>query len=146
MTAAATMLQDSRARPGVFFWNGAIERAELDAWLSQSGLKGLIPDGVLAVWEATGGGDMFDSETILGPFGDVRLGDNVLAQRDWLRSRGLAENYIPIVDGIFFGAVDTDTGHIVELDRDTLEALQRIGTIEDWYKVVRQEFGQAYGL
>jgi hypothetical protein len=67
--------QDQGLRPLLFVWNGPISAERLDTWLGERGLE--IPDDLVEFWRETGGGDLFESETILGPFGDKRLGDDL---------------------------------------------------------------------
>jgi hypothetical protein len=59
------LLQDAKSVPGVFYPFGAIPTAELREWLHQNAL--VLPSDLIELWEATGGGDIFDSETIFRP-------------------------------------------------------------------------------
>ena len=49
--------------------NGSIPKERLDEWLRQRDLE--VPSELAELWQETGGGNLFESETILGPFGDV---------------------------------------------------------------------------
>ena len=50
---------------------GEVQEPQLRRWLSENGLN--LPEDFVAFLELTGGGDLFESETILGPYGDVEL-------------------------------------------------------------------------
>ena len=56
------LLRDAEVVPRVFHPFGAIPKAELREWLRQNAM--VLPSDVIELWEATGGGDIFDSETI----------------------------------------------------------------------------------
>ncbi|MGB9198024.1 MAG: hypothetical protein WCB53_13970 [Terriglobales bacterium] len=56
------LLQDAQGIPGVFHPFGAIPEAELRAWLRQTAV--VLPSDLIGLWEMTGGGDIFDTETV----------------------------------------------------------------------------------
>ena len=70
------IMADASSRPDLFVWNGPIEGEQLRRWLSEN--KFNVPEDFITFLELTGGGDLFESETILGPYGDVELGDDLL--------------------------------------------------------------------
>ena len=59
------LLEDARRVPRIFFPFGAIPEAELTEWLRRNAL--VLPNDLLELWQLTGGGDVFDSETIFRP-------------------------------------------------------------------------------
>ena len=141
------LLLDSRRSPGAFAWRGPIARERLRAWLRENRLMGLVPDDLVALWEATGGGDYFESETILSPFGDVAMGDDVLGKRDLWRRNGLPMHYLPIATGVFSAALDTRTGTVVALDPETQRELARFPAVDAWYReTARRDLAPRYGL
>jgi hypothetical protein len=60
--------QDSSRRPELFVWNGSLSKERIEKWLEERQLK--LPEDLVELWQETGGGELFESETILGPFGD----------------------------------------------------------------------------
>lgn len=63
--ARLTLLDDARRRPELFVWNGGIDAARLDTWLQSRHLN--VPGDLRFFWIQTGGGDFFESETVLAP-------------------------------------------------------------------------------
>ena len=59
------LLEDARRVLGIFLPFGAIPEAELTGWLHHNGIA--LPHDLLALWQLAGGGDVFESETILRP-------------------------------------------------------------------------------
>ena len=59
------LLEDFERVPDVFFGFGAIPESELNDWLKCHAL--VLPSDLLKFWQLTGGGDVFESETILRP-------------------------------------------------------------------------------
>jgi len=140
-------VQDSRRVPHAFAWRGPISSERLRVWLRESGLQGLVPADLLALWEATGGGDYFESETLLSPFGDASMGDDVLGKRDLWRRSGLPRGLLPIATGVFPAALDTATGTVVALDPETHRELARFASVDDWYRATaRRDLAPRYGL
>lgn len=141
------LLQDGRDPRGHFHWYGAIDEARLDEWLRENDLQGKLPEDLIALWAATGGGDYFESETILGPYGDSYHGEDVLGQREFLKGRGLASYLLPFATGVFMAAVDLRTRDIVSLDSRTLEVVETFPSVDEWYRnTARREFAPFYGL
>ncbi len=142
-----TLLEDSRLRPDVFQWNGPVEAERLATWLDGNGLTAIVPQDLVTLWLLTGGGDIFESETLLGPFGDVTLGDDVVEAKAFLRSTGLPSGYLVFSRGFTLGAVEHSTGEFVELDSRDFRVTARFSTLDDWYrKSVRAEFASRYRL
>jgi hypothetical protein len=59
------LLEDSERVPDVFLGFGAIPQSELSDWLNHHSL--VLPSDLVESWQLTGGGDVFESETILRP-------------------------------------------------------------------------------
>src|SRR4051812_39406986 len=68
------ILKDAEARPDLFHWFGGVERSSLLRWCSARGL--MLPEDLVALFEATGGGDLFETETILGPLSGQNTADD----------------------------------------------------------------------
>jgi len=103
------------------------------------------PFDLIDFWIATGGGDFFESETILGPIGDDRLGDSVRVANSVHSERGMPSRYLLFRTGVGLGAIDQQTGRYVELS----PAYYPIGSFEtfnEWYCDIRRDFAETYGL
>jgi hypothetical protein len=59
------LIQDAQRAPGIFAAFGAIVAVQLADWLRINAL--VIPSDLVELWQETGGGDIFESETILRP-------------------------------------------------------------------------------
>jgi hypothetical protein len=106
-----------------------------------------MPDDLVALWRETGGGDIFETETILGPGSDRELGDDVMAVNTDFRGRGLADSFAVFHVGSFVSAIDKNTKDYVELDPATLIVRARFRSLDEWYaKTLRAEFAARYGL
>lgn len=134
-------------RPDLFHWNGRMDSASLRAWLDHNLWLDRCPPDLLAFWKETGGGDVFESETILGPLGDPQLGDDIAAVNREMRSRGMPENFVVYHIGLLMSAVDTALGDYVELAQADFHVLRRFVSLDDWYNAtLRAEYRQRYNL
>jgi hypothetical protein len=141
------LLEDSRVRPDLFHWNGQMGAAGLYLWLSENPWVGRCPTDLLALWEETGGGDVFESETILGPRGDPQLGDDIAAVNSALRQSGMPERFLVFHRGMITSAADMESGDYVELSPDRFRVLRRFPSLEAWYvTTLREEYAKRYAL
>lgn len=148
MSPQSQILLDASSHPRLFYWFGEMSPAEMDAWFQAGCLEEeAVPSDLRALWAATGGGDYFESETLLGPRGDVALGDEVMSANRWLWDRGLPRHYLVFSRGAFFGAVDMRTGDYVHVEEGTWLARTTFTTLDAWYRgAPRREFAMRYGL
>lgn len=147
----ATILDDALCNPNAFCWFGAIPAAELEMWMQRSGI--LLPADLLEFWHTTGGGDVFESETILRPNVPSRpnacfvVGDDTDSTNNAARkSCGLPEHFFVFQVGAFRSAVDLRTTKYVTLSEShSIES--EFASLEDWYlRTLRAEFGARYSL
>lgn len=137
--------RDQASRPNLFAWRGPITRQALEQWTQQRRLR--LPQDLLHLWCATGGGELFESETILGPFGDAALGDDVDSVNQLHRARGLSSDYLVVHVGSALTAIRLEDGHWVVLDPKTYSELSVFRTFNEWYRsILRAEFADRYGL
>jgi hypothetical protein len=137
------ILRDALERPDLFHWNGPIDSTALDAWLQLHGMD-RCPRDLRRFWEATGGGDLFETETILGPFGKVEWGDDVLGQNEVDRDGRLTKSRLVFArdDHGFGGVVDLDSGQYLGA-----AAGESFRSLDDWYvSTLRNEYAARYGL
>jgi hypothetical protein len=137
---------DYGAAPHLFYWREPIPLSALQQWVHESRL--LVPDALLDLWHWSGGGDWFDTETILRPEIDGADGDGVETMNQFLQSQGLSDQYLVFNTGAFLSAVRQSDGHIIWLGeangyRERLD----FGSLEEWYtQLVRAEYAEVYGL
>lgn len=96
----------------------------------------------------TGGGDVFETESLLEPFGGTDLGDNLLAVNLDLWSRGLGRHYLVFHRGIGgLSAVSQRDGTYAQLDEDSFRETRQFESFDRWYEeVLRDEYAQRYRL
>lgn len=142
------ILRDAARRPVLFHWFGAMSSLEIDDWFRASGLtRDQVPLDLPALWAATGGGDFFESETLLGPLGSPALGDDVLSVNRGLWEQGMPRRYLVISRGAYAVAVDMPSGRYLELSQDSWRPLATYTSFDEWYaRGPRHEFAARYGL
>jgi hypothetical protein len=139
------VLLDAAERPDLFIWNGAIKERALRAWLLAHDLP--LPDDLVLLLAATGGGDLFECETILGPYGSVRLGDDLVGANKFMRDRGLPPELVAFHRGACVSAVNRASGEYVTLVQPDWSLLARFTSFESWYRgTLRCEYAGRYGL
>lgn len=143
------LLQDAQRVPGVFHAFGAIPTAELREWLYRNTL--VLPADLIEMWAATGGGDVFESETILRPTvpsipnaGFIQ--DDIESRNAQHTANGKPQGLYIFQQGAFLSAVRLSDQKFVTLTKDYLVE-DSFGSLDDWYiGPLRVEFGKNYGL
>lgn len=142
-----TLMDDARARPELFNWNGGVSPAALESWLARNEWMGPCPTDLFDLWRETGGGDVFETETIFGPSSDPSLGDDLVTLNLAMRNRGMQARYLVFHVGLLISATDTETGDYVELAPEDFRVARRFTSLDDWYRTtLRAEYGNRYGL
>lgn len=137
--------QDARRAPNAFIWQGAVPRVRLTTWCAQRGLT--LPADLFELLRATGGGDLFESETLLAPFAGQDTGDDADGANAHHDAAGLPARYWLVVVGLELLALDRERGMYVSFSPANYEILAEYGTLEAWYlATIRAEFGSRYGL
>ncbi len=137
--------RDAQLRPDLFFWNGQIPADRLENWLREHALE--IPDDLFGFWLRTGGGDIFESETILGPFADAGMGDDVDSANHAYHQSGVSSDYLIFHTGIGISAVRFSDKRYVALSDTEYRELKIFPSFEEWYKGwIRNEYAGRYGL
>lgn len=145
--SASSLTDDARVRPDLFSWNGRMDRTELESWLATNKWIISCPRDLLAFWQETGGGDVFETEAILGPLGDPQMGDDLAAVNHEMKERGMPERFLVFHVGLLTSAVDMPSGNYVELAPEGFRVVRRFASLEEWYRsTLRAEYGQRYGL
>jgi hypothetical protein len=124
-----------------------VDEAALRGWLERASMRGRLPADLVSFWAETGGGDVFETETILGPLGDPSLGEDIIELNRSLQGAGMPDQYFVFHDGLLTSAVDTLAGDYVELAPEGYRVLRRFASLDDWYRsTLRHEYAQRYGL
>ncbi len=126
--------------------NGKLPPELFADWLSSQGSE--LPDELIDLLRETGGGDLFESEVVFGPFGNSRLGEHFGDAQTVLRSRGMPDAWI----GYHFGAQQCSAYDPVRrlftvADARSFAVVGTFETLEDWYQdYLRPQYAKAYGL
>ncbi|MCP3879847.1 MAG: hypothetical protein GY701_15865 [Sulfitobacter sp.] len=140
-----TVLLDFEDSPAAFSWTGPIAHEVLERWLARQADRS-IPADLITLWRTVGGGDLFESETILEPFASPSA-DDIDGMNEHLRSRGMPSNLLAFHVGICVSAVDQASGVLVQLDPESLGEQARFSTFDGWYRtLIRSEYAERYGL
>jgi hypothetical protein len=83
---------DSARRPDLFHFNGPISPAQLDVWCRSRNLN--VPNDLKILWCETGGGEMFETETLLSPFRVSEILDDVDSVNVFHKQRGMPSDYL----------------------------------------------------
>ena len=142
-----TIFDDALARPDLFFWFGTNE-VEFEPWLAALPIR--AHPGLVSFWRRTGGGDCFETETLLGPLA-TEEGDNVIEMSEFYWSKGLPRDLLLFHTGMCLSASSVDMrrhrNRLVILKPKTFEVEQGFDTFNAWYQnILRSEHAERYGL
>ncbi len=139
------MRQDMELKPRLFFWEGATDSQRLKQLLAEKGWA--LPADLFSLLALTGGGEIFETETILGPFRDADQGDNLFTYNEEVRGRGFPAGYVIFHTGMAVSAVRLADGRYVEFGLDDFKERGEYASLEDWYlRLIRTEYAERYGL
>ena len=144
------ILKDAVRRPDLFYWFGAIERSQLESWVRSSGL--LVPSDLFEFWSQTGGGDLFESDTIFRPTSIPSSmpffvsGDDLIAANEQRKKDGMPKSYLAFHDGAFLSAVRRSDRALVTLN-ERYEEIAEYSSLDEWYlRALRADLAARYGL
>ncbi|MDP4174854.1 MAG: hypothetical protein Q8933_12835 [Bacteroidota bacterium] len=139
------ILNDAKLRPDLFLWNGALDAEYLQEWIEDRNLE--LPEDMVEFWKATGGGNVFESEELLGPTGAPEYGVDFDATNEWLKDAGMPDDYIAISSGSFLGAIRLSDKKYVLLDSIEFDVLAEYDTLDELYQeTIRAEFASQYDM
>lgn len=150
--ARMTIFDDAQRRPDLFCWFGAISLSDIQEWSARTQLD--LPSDLLAFWQETGGGDLFESETILRPSVSETIapnfveGDDTESRNTAYRSSGLPNGLFVFHVGMDISAIDLRSNEYVTVaERNGFSIAARFTSFDDWYsKTLRAEFAKKYNL
>lgn len=138
------ILRDSQLHPSVFFWRGRLSLSAIEAWEREQSLS--APRDLKQLWTLKGGGDLFESETILQPFGadDYDLIGSV-SSVSW--GKGLSTDYCIFHTGIVDSAFRKSDGALFSLGSPDPNQMSQFRDLDEWYlNTLRSVFADKYGL
>ncbi len=137
--------KDQAKRPDLFRFFGPISPERVDAWIEERKL--LIPLELRNLWSETGGCDLFESETILGPFGPIETGDDVDSFNRYHWKAGMPADWLIFHAGVGLTVVIMSSGEYANVRVDSYEVQQTFTSLTHWYlRFIRQEYASRYGL
>ena len=139
--------EDALRRPDLFLWFGVTE-AEFENWLPALPLR--VHPGLVGFWRRTGGGDLFESETLLGPLVEDE-DDNVLKVNEYHWSKGLPSDLLIFHEGLCLSASFVDRprhrNQLVSFRSGSYQIGRQFDTFNEWYQqTIRAEYAERYGL
>ncbi len=143
----STIYEDASAHPDLFHWFG-ISLQEFKAWLRALPLR--VHPELVECWRRTGGGDLFESETILGPLIEDES-ENVLKMNEFHWSKGLPTAMLIFhigsnVSASFANACQHNY-ELVVFRPGSYDIDKSFCTFNDWYQGnMRAEYASRYGL
>jgi hypothetical protein len=142
-----SIYEDALVRPDLFHWFGVVE-AEYERWLTALPLR--VHPGLVSFWRRTGGGDLFESETLLGPLASEE-GDNVLKLNEFHWNHGLPRELLIFHTGLCLSASSVDRrrhrNRLVTVNPNTYQVEHKFDSFNEWYqKTIRSEYAERYGL
>lgn len=140
----SNIIKDTKDYPHLFNWTGSVPQKTLNDWLLKEGY--IIPPNLKALWVELGGGDIFESETILHPWLGSTYGDDIPSFNSYQCALGMSYRYLIFHVGIRLSSVKLSDGKLVTLDR-MYQELQVFNNLNEWYvQAIRLEYQERYKL
>lgn len=134
---------DSDLYPNLFDWRGAVPFLEIEKWEREEVIS--VPADLKQLWSAKGGGELFETETILQPVG-AEEDDLVLPTSRWLWAKGLDSDCYVFHEGLYISIFRKSDDLLRALNRSDFAEVGTFRTLDDWYLSLRAEYGERYGL
>jgi hypothetical protein len=144
------LLQDAQKVPRIFFPFGAIPAAELQDWLRRTRL--VLPSDLIELWQLTGGGDVFETETIFRPTvpstpNSCFVEDDIEGRNTAYAEEGKSGDLYVFQQGAFLSAVRLSDQRFVTLTEGGHTIKDFFDSLDEWYiRTLRAEYGERYGL
>jgi hypothetical protein len=119
--------KDAIARPDLFHFFGAIGAEKLEAWLRRRRL--VVPDDLKEFWCETGGGDLFESETVLGPFGPVETRDDLDSMNPL---NGIPLDWLVFHTGLGLTMVKMSSAQYANVREGSYTIRETFGSLDEW--------------
>jgi len=137
------LLEDLRRRPDLFLWNGPISTSAIRKWEQEQSL--CVPAPLVGLWTTQGGGDLFETETVLQPVGsqDSNLIEPV-SRVYW--SRGMNPEYYVFHTGVWCSMFRKMDGVMFCSKSPDFSRMVRLDDLNEWYGLLRAEYAERYLL
>ena len=136
--------------PRIFDPFGAIPSAEIQDWLRRTGV--VLPPDLIELWQQTGGGDVFETETILRPTvastpNRCFVEDDIEGINAACAEEGKSGDLYVFHRGLFPSAVRLSDQRFVTLTEDGYTVKDSFASLDEWYvRTLTAEYGERYGL
>ena len=138
------LLKDASEHPRIFIWRGPLDSRKIDTWSSPNRVE--IPMGLRQLWTVTGGGDIFESETILSPLTKDPEFD-IEAVNEFYWEQGVEKKLLIFHVGAWLSAVRNASPCYVSFNTENFATRAEFGDFDAWYvEGMREEYAQRYGL
>jgi hypothetical protein len=144
------LLQDAQKVPRIFTPFGAIPSAEIQDWLRRTGL--VLPSDLIELWQQTGGGDVFESETIFRPTvpsapNACFVEDDIEGINSAYAEEGKSGDLYVFHRGLFLSSVRLSDQRFATLTEGGYTVKDSFASFDEWYvRTLRVEYGARYGL
>jgi hypothetical protein len=112
----------------------------------------VLPSDLIELWQLTGGGDVFDSETIFRPTvpsspNSCFVDDDIEGRNAAHAKEGKIGDLYVFQEGLFLSAVRLSDQRFVTLTNGGYAIKDSFGSLDEWYvSTLRAEYGERYGL
>src|SRR2546430_10857309 len=138
------LLHDSDAHPELFMWSGPLSTSAVDAWQEQNALH--VPADLRLLWTMKGGGGLFESETILQPFGAEEYELIGPVTQVFVR-KGLNNEFCVFQTGLIESVFRKSDGAIFSKNSSDPSQMLPYRDLDEWYaNTLRAAFAESYGL
>ena len=138
------LLRDSKLRPDLFSWTCSILLSDIEQWESEQAIT--VPEDLKQIWSLRGGGELFESETVLQPLGSPE-DDLVIPRSKWLWGKGLESSHYVFHEGLYVSVFQSAEESFVSLNSTDFRQIGSFQTLDDWYlHTLRAEYADRYGL
>ena len=137
---------DINMRPELFFFSGCIPKEDIIQKLSFMNIN--VPFALIELWNEIGGGEMFETETILSPIANSDLGDDIESVNYYHYKKGLSKDFFVFHVGLGgISAVSLNDERYVIIDETNYKCVKWFESLEKWYENhIRKEYEIKYNL
>ena len=138
------ILKDAIEQPRLFLWCGALDETKINEWIPPNRVQ--VPLDLRKLWSVTGGGEMFETETLLSPFAsDPDYDINMRNEFYW--KSGVDKTLLVFHIGTWISAIRDNTPHFISFKENEMENKMQFESIDAWYcQTLRKEYANRYDL
>lgn len=139
--------RDLVSHPKLFRIVGPASASEVADVLSELGFHGSVPDDLVRFWMNYGGGDVFETESILAPVSRSIADDDLRETNQFHWNRGMSRDYLLFHMRVVLSVIDLRNARVVALDAATFSEVQSHSTLDAWYvETLRKVYANRYRL